>query len=151
MHKSLPKGTTFHEFMAAMRSWQGIRTLVRLSESVLFEQKMSKRCSDFYFSLEFPLFDPKMQCRKLLNCLFICADVVYIGVIHPYHLSTSLLFTNAKKNVLCEKPLAMNSKEVRQILESAKKNDVFFMEVGMVAPKTLHYNSEGSKLEIACN
>ncbi|KAF7653286.1 hypothetical protein LDENG_00085200 [Lucifuga dentata] len=55
-------------------------------------------------------------------------DVVYIGVIHPYHLSTCLLFMNAKKNVLCEKPLAMNSREAQQIVASAKKNDVFFME-----------------------
>lgn len=61
-----------------------------------------------------------------------CADVVYIGVIHPHHLSTCLLFMNAKKNVLCEKPLAMNSKEVREILACAKMNDVFLMEVGMV-------------------
>ncbi|XP_047436430.1 trans-1,2-dihydrobenzene-1,2-diol dehydrogenase-like [Mugil cephalus] len=55
-------------------------------------------------------------------------DVVYIGVIHPYHLKTCLLFTNAKKNVLCEKPLAMNSREVREILVSAKNNNVFLME-----------------------
>ncbi|XP_068170114.1 trans-1,2-dihydrobenzene-1,2-diol dehydrogenase [Antennarius striatus] len=55
-------------------------------------------------------------------------DVVYIGVIHPYHLSTSLLFMNAKKNVLCEKPLAMNKKEVQEILACAKMNDVFLME-----------------------
>ncbi|XP_068587071.1 trans-1,2-dihydrobenzene-1,2-diol dehydrogenase [Cebidichthys violaceus] len=55
-------------------------------------------------------------------------DVVYVGVIHPYHLSTCLLFTNAKKNVLCEKPLAMNTKEVKEILSSAKRNDVFLME-----------------------
>lgn len=55
-------------------------------------------------------------------------DVVYVGVIHPYHHSACLLFTNAKKNVLCEKPLAMNSKEVQEILASAKKNDVFLME-----------------------
>ncbi|XP_063334786.1 trans-1,2-dihydrobenzene-1,2-diol dehydrogenase [Pelmatolapia mariae] len=55
-------------------------------------------------------------------------DVVYVGVIHPYHLNTCLVFTNAKKNVLCEKPLAMNTKEVQQILASAKKNDVFLME-----------------------
>ncbi|XP_023255020.1 trans-1,2-dihydrobenzene-1,2-diol dehydrogenase-like [Seriola lalandi dorsalis] len=55
-------------------------------------------------------------------------DVVYVGVIHPFHLSTCLLFTNAKKNVLCEKPLAMNSREVQEILASAKKNDVFLME-----------------------
>ncbi|KAG7242539.1 hypothetical protein INR49_020252 [Caranx melampygus] len=55
-------------------------------------------------------------------------DVVYVGVIHPYHLSACLLFTNAKKNVLCEKPLAMNSREVQEILASAKRNDVFLME-----------------------
>ncbi|XP_068174473.1 trans-1,2-dihydrobenzene-1,2-diol dehydrogenase-like [Antennarius striatus] len=55
-------------------------------------------------------------------------DVVYIGVINPYHISSSLLFINAKKNVLCEKPLAMNTKEVQEILACAKMNDVFFME-----------------------
>lgn len=55
-------------------------------------------------------------------------DVVYVGVIHPYHRSCCLLFTNAKKNVLCEKPLAMNRREVQEILDSAKKNDVFLME-----------------------
>ncbi|XP_054892340.1 trans-1,2-dihydrobenzene-1,2-diol dehydrogenase-like isoform X1 [Poeciliopsis prolifica] len=55
-------------------------------------------------------------------------DVVYVGVIHPYHLQACKLFTNAKKNVLCEKPLAMNVKEVKEILDSAKKNDVFLME-----------------------
>lgn len=57
--------------------------------------------------------------------------MVYIGVIHPYHLKTSLLFTNAKKNVLCEKPLAMNTDQVQQMLASAKTNDVFLMEVVM--------------------
>lgn len=62
-------------------------------------------------------------------CVCACADVVYVGVIHPYHLSTCLLFTNAKKNVLCEKPLAMNTKEVKEILASAKANNVFLMEV----------------------
>ncbi|XP_057705597.1 trans-1,2-dihydrobenzene-1,2-diol dehydrogenase-like isoform X2 [Corythoichthys intestinalis] len=55
-------------------------------------------------------------------------DVVYIGVIHPYHLKACLLFMDAKKNVLCEKPLAMNAKEVKEILASAKRNDVFLME-----------------------
>lgn len=62
-------------------------------------------------------------------CSQLPADVVYIGVIHPFHLKTCLLFTNAKKNVLCEKPLAMNSREVQEILAAAKKNNVFLMEV----------------------
>ncbi|XP_068598588.1 trans-1,2-dihydrobenzene-1,2-diol dehydrogenase-like [Brachionichthys hirsutus] len=55
-------------------------------------------------------------------------DVVHIGVINPYHISTSLLFMNAKKNVLCEAPLAMNTKEVQETLACAKMNNVFFME-----------------------
>lgn len=55
-------------------------------------------------------------------------DVVYIGVIHPYHLKTCLLFANAKKHILCEKPLAMNTKEVQEILAAAKMNNVFLME-----------------------
>ncbi|XP_037553494.1 trans-1,2-dihydrobenzene-1,2-diol dehydrogenase [Nematolebias whitei] len=55
-------------------------------------------------------------------------DVVYVGNIHPYHLKTCSLFTNAKKNVLCEKPLGMNTREVKEILDSAKKNNVFLME-----------------------
>ncbi|XP_061131678.1 trans-1,2-dihydrobenzene-1,2-diol dehydrogenase-like [Syngnathus typhle] len=55
-------------------------------------------------------------------------DVVYVGVIHPYHLKSCLLFMDAQKNVLCEKPLAMNAKEVKEILDSAKRNNVFLME-----------------------
>ncbi|KAM4744632.1 trans-1,2-dihydrobenzene-1,2-diol dehydrogenase-like [Anableps anableps] len=55
-------------------------------------------------------------------------DVVYVGNIHPYHLKACLLFMNAKKNVLCEKPLAVNTKEVKEILDSAKRNQVFLME-----------------------
>lgn len=55
-------------------------------------------------------------------------DVVYVGVINPHHLSACRLFADAKKNVLCEKPLAMNAKEVKEILSSAERNDVFLME-----------------------
>lgn len=43
---------------------------------------------------------------------------------------------NAKKNVLCEKPLAMNTKEVKEILACAKRNDVFLMEVQTGADQT---------------
>ncbi|XP_077419656.1 trans-1,2-dihydrobenzene-1,2-diol dehydrogenase-like [Vanacampus margaritifer] len=55
-------------------------------------------------------------------------DVVYIGTIQTNHLSSCLLFLNAKKPVLCEKSLGMTTKEVKAILACAKKNNVFFME-----------------------
>ncbi|KAL2088837.1 hypothetical protein ACEWY4_015736 [Coilia grayii] len=55
-------------------------------------------------------------------------DVVYVGTIHPKHRPVSLLFMNTKKNVLCEKPLAMNLREVQEMVAAAKVNNVFFME-----------------------
>lgn len=55
-------------------------------------------------------------------------DVVYIGTIHPQHLSTGKLFMKSKKNVLIEKPLAMNSREVQELITAAQDNSVFLME-----------------------
>lgn len=56
-------------------------------------------------------------------------DVVYIGTIHPHHLSTGKVFMKSKKNVLIEKPLAMNSREVQELITAAQDNNVFLMEV----------------------
>ncbi|XP_067245575.1 dihydrodiol dehydrogenase, tandem duplicate 1 [Chanodichthys erythropterus] len=55
-------------------------------------------------------------------------DVVYIGILHTHHLQVGLLFLNAGKNVLCEKPFAMNLREVKQLVSAAKENNVFLME-----------------------
>ncbi|KAL1007202.1 hypothetical protein UPYG_G00083390 [Umbra pygmaea] len=55
-------------------------------------------------------------------------EVVYVGVIHPYHLPICTLFMKAQKNVLCEKPLAMNLREVGEMVATAKMNNVFLME-----------------------
>ena len=55
-------------------------------------------------------------------------DVVYVSVIHPAHLPVCKLMMNHGKNVLCEKPLAINVKETKQLLDLAKQNNVFFME-----------------------
>ncbi|XP_052387921.1 trans-1,2-dihydrobenzene-1,2-diol dehydrogenase [Carassius gibelio] len=55
-------------------------------------------------------------------------DVVYIGVLHTHHLPVGLMFLNAGKNVLCEKPLAMNHREVMHLISAARENNVFLME-----------------------
>ncbi|XP_022596761.1 trans-1,2-dihydrobenzene-1,2-diol dehydrogenase-like [Seriola dumerili] len=55
-------------------------------------------------------------------------DVIYVGTIHPYHLSTGKLFIKSKKHVLIEKPLAMNSREVQELITAARDNTVFLME-----------------------
>ncbi|RXM94283.1 Trans-1,2-dihydrobenzene-1,2-diol dehydrogenase [Acipenser ruthenus] len=62
------------------------------------------------------------------QALFSVADVVYLGTIHPQHHPVGLLFLRAKKNLLCEKPLAMNMREVLELTAAARENDVFLME-----------------------
>lgn len=55
-------------------------------------------------------------------------DIVYIATPHPMHKSETIHCLNAGKAVLCEKPMAMNGKEVSEMIACAKKNKVFLME-----------------------
>lgn len=54
--------------------------------------------------------------------------MVYIGSIHPQHLPLAKLALSHGKHVLCEKPLAMNVRETKEILEFAKSKQLFLME-----------------------
>lgn len=56
---------------------------------------------------------------------------MYLGVLHTEHWQVGLLFLEAGKNVLCEKPFAMNSRQVKDLVAAAKKNNVFLMEVSL--------------------
>ena len=55
-------------------------------------------------------------------------DVVYVSTIHPYHESVAEIFLNAKKHVLCEKPMCVNAFQAKRLVECAKNNGVFLME-----------------------
>ncbi|MDG2397204.1 MAG: Gfo/Idh/MocA family oxidoreductase [Flavobacteriaceae bacterium] len=55
-------------------------------------------------------------------------EVVYIATINTLHLKWTLKALNNRKAVLCEKPLAINSKEVRKMIEASRKNKTFLME-----------------------
>ncbi|XP_042216075.1 trans-1,2-dihydrobenzene-1,2-diol dehydrogenase-like [Homarus americanus] len=55
-------------------------------------------------------------------------EVVYIGTIQTQHLPVASLMIQAGKHVLCEKPLCMNVKEVKQLIQLAKEKKVFLME-----------------------
>jgi len=55
-------------------------------------------------------------------------DVIYIGAINTVHLSLAKLYLNAGKAVLCEKPLCMNLKETKELVELARSKKVFLME-----------------------
>ncbi|AQM60465.1 Gfo/Idh/MocA family protein [Clostridium baratii] len=55
-------------------------------------------------------------------------DAVYIASPNFLHESQSILCMNNKKHVLCEKPMASNSKEVSRMIKNSKDNGVLLME-----------------------
>lgn len=55
-------------------------------------------------------------------------DVVYIAVPHVFHKEISILCLKNGKGVLCEKPVTMNSNEIKEVIRVAEENKMFFME-----------------------
>ena len=55
-------------------------------------------------------------------------DCVYIGTPHSFHKQNCLDAIKAGKNVLCEKPFTMNTKEAEEVFAAAKDKGVFIME-----------------------
>ncbi len=55
-------------------------------------------------------------------------DIVYVATLHPYHFENTLSCLKAGKAVLCEKPITMNSRELKVLVDTARENGVFLME-----------------------
>lgn len=55
-------------------------------------------------------------------------DVVYVAGIHPVHAEQAVMFLDAGKHVLVEKPMALNVAQVDSMIEAAARNDRFLME-----------------------
>ena len=51
-------------------------------------------------------------------------DIVHVGTINPGHLDIVRTMLNAGKHVLCEKPLGMNVKETKGMIELAREKKV---------------------------
>ena len=55
-------------------------------------------------------------------------QAVYIPLPNDLHLKWVKAALKSGKHVLCEKPLALNAKEAREMFETAKENNVILME-----------------------
>jgi len=55
-------------------------------------------------------------------------DAVYIATPHSFHNEHSILCLNHKKAVLCEKPFAIDSNQVEEMIATAKANNTLLME-----------------------
>lgn len=55
-------------------------------------------------------------------------DAVYIATPHSFHYEQALLFMKHQKHVLIEKPIAVNEKQLTEMIQVAKDNKVLMME-----------------------
>ncbi|WDE95333.1 Gfo/Idh/MocA family oxidoreductase [Lentisphaera profundi] len=55
-------------------------------------------------------------------------DIIYIATPHSFHCEHSMIAMKHGKHVLCEKPFALDADEASQMMNCAKKNNVFLME-----------------------
>ena len=55
-------------------------------------------------------------------------DCVYVATPHPFHRGVAEIFLKAKKHVISEKPLCINTGEAEALIACARENGVFLME-----------------------
>ncbi len=55
-------------------------------------------------------------------------DIIYIASPHHLHAAQSLMCLNGRKAVICEKPMTVNIKEAREVIDTARANQVFYTE-----------------------
>jgi predicted dehydrogenase len=78
-------------------------------------------------------FAAKFGIRNLFTDLEVMAksgelDAVYIASPNSLHAEHAIVCMNHGKHVLCEKPIASNSNELKEMITAAKKNNVLLME-----------------------
>ena len=71
--------------------------------------------SKYYGSYEELVADPKLE-------------IVYIASPHSFHYEHTMLCLRHGKHVICEKAFAMNAKEVKEMINEARKRNLFLME-----------------------
>ena len=55
-------------------------------------------------------------------------DIIYVATPHVFHFNNTMMCLKKNKAVLCEKPMGMNAKEVKRMIQEAKSRNLFLME-----------------------
>jgi predicted dehydrogenase len=55
-------------------------------------------------------------------------DIIYVSTPHPFHAANAALALNAGKHVLIEKPIALNAREARGIMDLAAEKNLLVLE-----------------------
>lgn len=113
----LGPGKIANKFASDLRSVEGSELYAVASRSVEKARDFARNhvASKYYGSYQELMEDPEV-------------DVVYIATPHVFHHEQTLLCLKHKKAVLCEKPFAMNRKQVEEMITYSRKQDTFLME-----------------------
>ncbi len=121
-------GTIAHRFAEAIKN-------VEEAELVAVASRTKENAEKFGDEFDIPVrFD---SYEKMAESDVI--DAAYIAVPHSGHITCSCLMMNNKKHVLCEKPMAVNKRERKEMFQCAEKYNVFLMEAmwARLVPGTL--------------
>jgi predicted dehydrogenase len=110
-------GAIVKRFMNDLPNCEGIKFVAVASRSI---QKAKEFADEYGFERYYGSYE------ELLNDKDV--DVVYVATPHPFHKDQAIMCMNAGKSVLCEKPVAVNKDEIVEMVECARRNNVFFME-----------------------
>lgn len=110
-------GRIANKYLVEMRQVEDAEPIAVFARS---REKAEAFADRYHLSFAFDSIDDFVRCPDI--------DIVYIAVTHPYHMYYAMKCMEAKKPVVCEKPMAPNVMQERAIIECAKKNDVFLME-----------------------
>jgi predicted dehydrogenase len=108
-----------HVIPAIVRSGNSVFHALASRDQVKLEECKKKfNCPNLHDSYDALLRDPEV-------------DAVYIPLPNSLHREWTIKAAEHGKHVLCEKPIALNAAECRDMIAACKKHDVMFMEAFM--------------------
>ena len=110
-------GTIAHRFAEAIKNVDNAELVAVASRT---KENAEKFGCEFDIPVRFDSYE-KMAFSDVI-------DAAYIAVPHSGHIGCSCLMMNNGKHVLCEKPMAVNSKEAEEMFRCARENNVLLME-----------------------
>ncbi len=121
-------GTIAHRFANAIKNVENAELVAVASRT---KENAEKFGDEFNIPNRFDSYE-KMALSDVI-------DAAYIAVPHSGHITCSCLMMNNGKHVLCEKPMAVNTREAEEMFDCAKKNNVLLMEAmwARLVPGTL--------------
>lgn len=110
-------GTIAHRFAEAIKNVSNAELVAVASRT---KENAEKFGDEFNIPVRFDSYEKMAESDTI--------DAAYIAVPHSGHIGCSCLMMKNGKHVLCEKPMAVNSREAEEMFSCAKENDVLLME-----------------------